>query len=381
MSKEREGLNDFETFNNEPQGRINFSRGRERFLSLVLRYPSDVVKQAAKKFKKLNFDSKKALAITASNTGLVLFSLIDLPMMVEAPDLESHQPTFEYLSQGGIHVAIDVDGLPVNYTTPDGRQIKLDRKTVLEVKKKAISLEESEIIDEVETNEDFSLKPLKPPLDNFSPEHPGILTLPTDALSEEKLENKGVEIIQGKLTQLTIRENAFSKGAPLETFNNTGRHLKIVLADGPLVSRRYLLDPKYDQVRDLVPETNTGEYRRAKIAEFEKKIDNDRQRFKQKAKESDDLFLLEVYNNIVRGYKSSIFLYRQFTEDELLLDMRSATRAGGMYFTPSTPMGETIIFVAAGESPTISQNRIEIFFDSKGICQIEPRGRVAQLAL
>ena len=121
-------------------------------------------------------------------------------------------------------------------------------------------------------------------------EHPRTSELPKDVLSEEELKKRGIEIIQADNTNLYIREGAFAQGEPLADFNNGDRELTIVLINGPVVSPYFMSDPKYAEVKKLLPEEIRKEesivqYREKRVKEQELQVEYFRQDAKELAEE------------------------------------------------------------------------------------------------
>ena len=203
-----------------------------------------------------------------------------IPDLRGAPSLAESQ--YKYLSVNDIKVvAIDKEGIPVFYKLPDGKKVSFDREEVDKLREEAISSGEPVII---------KIFPYvtKSPKDQYAPsvEPPETLKLPADVLSEEKLKKRGIEIIQANNTNLYVRKGAFGKGAPLEIFNKISNKLTIVLIDGPVVSPYFMSDPKYAEVKKLLPEEIRKEesivqYREKRVKEQELQVEYFRQYVKE----------------------------------------------------------------------------------------------------
>jgi hypothetical protein len=85
---------------------------------------------------------------------------------------------------------------------------------------------------------------LRAPPEVFSKEHPEIKDLPDDVVSEEKLKEYGVSIIQVNKTKdsplLYIRQNAFGKDGIFAEQTASGDKLTIVVIDGYVLAGNYL---------------------------------------------------------------------------------------------------------------------------------------------
>jgi hypothetical protein len=95
-----------------------------------------------------------------------------------------------------------------------------------------------------------------------SKEHPIITELPGDVVSEEKLKEYGVNIIQvGKdkfSPMLYIRESAFREGGVLEGQEASGKPINIVVIDGIALDQNYIsLDgnPELEKIKSYLPVT------------------------------------------------------------------------------------------------------------------------------
>jgi len=181
---------------------------------------------------------------------------------------------------------ISVEGsIPTGYVLFDGTSSVFDRTEVEGLRQQAISSNEPTII---------AMFPYKGPyisLHQFDPkhpeQHPQLLKLPEDVLSDEELREKGVTIIQSDHVSLHIRKSAFEKDGPLARFNDGFmKTMTIALIDGSTVSRDFMQDPKYDKVRSLAPESDTTkssieEYKKDQIKSAQEKINSLQQEINQ----------------------------------------------------------------------------------------------------
>lgn len=158
------------------------------------------------------------------------------------------------LQNGGKLLYDTKEDIPLRYVFPNGKQVNFDKVEMERLKGKATASGEPEIITVIPYGQKE-----KPSKFRHTPEHPQTLNLPKDVLTTEELEKRGITIIQPPKNpdypnpvNLYIRKGAFEEGAPLADFNNTGRKLTIALVDAPFLAQRFLQDPRYDNVKDIL---------------------------------------------------------------------------------------------------------------------------------
>lgn len=169
-----------------------------------------------------------------------------MPKELPTPRLLEDEPG-ELVEVSGVVVQLSRGRLPIYSIGQDGVREDFNLERMRTLRDRAKSLAEPEIVKmlsaRVEQAEQLSHKQDK----NESPFH---YELPEDTLDKEQLKTFGVEIIQAEGSKLYIRRGAFGEGALLSSFVEGPRKLKIVLMDSQVVSKRFLDDPKYDEVRD-----------------------------------------------------------------------------------------------------------------------------------
>jgi len=146
-----------------------------------------------------------------------------------------------------------VDDIPTSYDLFDGTTGVFPKQEVVKLRSLAMDLREPQIITMLPYKGKYVLKyPFSP---KHPEQHPQLLKLPKDVLSDKQLTEKGVTIIQSDSVRLHIRKSAFEKDGPLARFDDGSvKKITIVLIDGLAVLREYMQDTKYDTVRHLIPE-------------------------------------------------------------------------------------------------------------------------------
>ncbi len=161
----------------------------------------------------------------------------------ETPSPTEPKKSRSFLRYENITLLIE-DGLPVNYTVSPTDMyglpftVDFDQTEVTAKRNEAINSGAPQIVNILEAGS-------TPKISTYSREHPFIKDLPSDTLPDEEVAQRGVRIIQGKDTHLSVRKAAFEPGGPLDAFNSTGRKLRIILVDGPTIHSNYMQDPKY----------------------------------------------------------------------------------------------------------------------------------------
>jgi len=199
---------------------------------------------------------------------------------------------------------ISVEGsIPTGYVLFDGTSSIFDRTEVEGLRQQAISSDEPTIIAM------FPYKGAYISPDQFKPkhpeQHPQLLKLPEDVLSDEELSEKGVTIIQSDSVRLHIRKSAFEKDGPLARFNDGFmKKITIALIDGPAVSTDFMQAPKYDKIRGLAPKSDTTkssieEYRKDQIKNAQEKINSLQQEINQQRNltDPDQNTIENLFNN------------------------------------------------------------------------------------
>lgn len=252
------------------------------------------------------------------------------PVSAPLPDFVSSEKSFlenNYINAGGGHrVYLNREGIPLKYTVEGGKEVILDLKTMKKMRDKAISSGEREIVTMI-LDDPHETGIIYPP----SVEHPETRHLPDDVLSDEELNNRGIEIIQSRYTSLYIREGAFDENGPLVNFNSTGRNIRIVLVDGPTVSQYFMKDDKYAKVRDLVPSIDEEKksiktYRKERIESLEKQLTlqprDMRDGFMMPDVYSDyykdDYYNSELFRSGLKNIKELIAAYKNMKDEDVL---------------------------------------------------------------
>ncbi len=290
---------------------------------------------------------------------------------VQSPENDDNIPALQaptsettYYEYGDTKVIVDEKGIPFKYLKKDGTEVRLDRQFIEKIQQEAVNSQEPQFA--------TLIKIEKPPIPQPKPsiEHPVLINLPKDLVSERELEKRGISIIQPDNTQLFIREGAFGKGAPLEQFNATDRKLKIVILNGPVISKAYMSDPKYAPFRYLLDERNKqiAEYKTEQIQSYRDEIDYWKAELK-KARSIGASTQIASAERTLLNFKRILYEYQNvFTNEEFIsLMVGNSSDAAGLYFGTRNIGNElsTVIFVAAGEKKT-PDDRILFSFDSKG---------------
>lgn len=266
------------------------------------------------------------------------------------------------LNVNGYKIFINGAGLPYKYKDPTGGETQFDMKSVTAARESALKSEEPEVIDLIPVPPSSFISSAI----SYSRDHPETPKLPDDVLSEAKLREHGIKIIQADDTTLFIRQGAFEEDGPLAQFDGK-RKLIIAVLDAPAVIYSAAKDPKYDQVRKLLHEKEiyVKNSRFVKIAQIEEELNTLRKDPGVKAAVGRDTLL---------SLKVLEYEYRHtITDEQIALETSIDTaEAAGEYFYPeiSGIASTAVVFIAAG-----SYNRpsglIRVFFDSNGNCQVD----------
>lgn len=256
------------------------------------------------------------------------------------------------------------DSGPLGYINGD-EQVLFDQKELAQKKTKAI---ETGIPQSIVTIMSAGDSPDFVSAYQASEEKPMLSELPADVVSEKELERRKIKIINtpGEV-KLWIRESAFQEEGVLEYFDGdqeTG--MIIVLVDGPVVDRRFLNDPVYDDVRDALPDMTRDleVFRAEKIRFFSELVDY----YKEALANCKDPKERESIGDIIHGLDLDLQFYGSLSEDQLLLEMvEDDSEAAGKYFSPSSIPGRenALLFVAVGKGNKL-QTGVDIYFDANG---------------
>lgn len=285
--------------------------------------------------------------------------------------------------------------IPTGYFLPDGKRITFDKEWVEQLRKKAISSGEPQVIVAfpAEVRGD-----IKDTWKNYAaPEHPQTKDLPEDILSEKQLKEKGVTIIQPprNQTKLHIRKGAFEDG-PLADLNNQKRKLNIVLIDGPFIAHRFLQEERYDKFRHFIPPENINNLVKIEKASLRDSIDYYRKQLNK--------FRLSPGNGAKASFaeldlvdaKSKLMIFEsgKLTNEQIAKLVPPRNAPVGQYFEPYSkgpvnvpiitgsvlselekdnskdnndkivPTDEANVFLCVGEPDTLQQ--VTLFFTSDG---------------
>lgn len=285
---------------------------------------------------------------------------------------------------------IDVErGLPKSYVLFDGTSGVFNPQEVADLRRLAMYLGEPQIITTL------PFKGMYPLPNTFSPkhpeQHPQLLTLPKDVLSDKQLkEEKGIDIIQSNHTRLYIRPKAFEKDGPLARFDDGSRKkMTIVFVDGPAVSTEFMQDTKYDTVRHLIPEdaikSNPEEYKMGQIKLTQEKISSLLQTIEfqrrlivpdQKAIESlfKDLLLVKIRLFFLENALSPQLKNEEFISSHKPLKTGAYDRGPELTITnPNSDLPIKLhphvkIFLAVGTVPETPN--LVVYFDNNGSLKI-----------
>ncbi len=282
----------------------------------------------------------------------------------------------------GVKLFINHEGLPISLVTPDGNSVRYDLDKMRLIRDKSISLHEPEPIDAIkllsDSTDDTLIDELPQTIaSSVTPAKPETASLPHDVLSSEELLQKGIDIIQGKSTNLYIRSGAFEKGEPLSGIRSTRRRMTIALLDTPIVNKAALVDPKYDSIRDYMTEIDyTNQINNFKQISIESSIDFlARLRIITNEVSSDlkiqnpQTGLNAIEESMLRCKEQSLLL-GTLNEAELISVVASGgffgDTAGGMYMTKNN--GHEVILLAVGKAlPPV--NHYTLYFTPNGEVQ------------
>lgn len=287
------------------------------------------------------------------------------PLLPESIPIATPIPEDRYLASFVPYDGYDGEELSVKFWFSDGTEFMPDMGVVEEMKEKAISSGEPQILAMFSKMND----PFYRPDADFLEGHPILPDLPEDVLSEEELAVNGVKIIQAPNTSLHIRKQAFEEGGPLAELTGKGgsEKLTIVLVNGPVVAKGFMGDPRYDGVRNILPNSygSVEEYRLKKIKEFKSDLESLRKKLAR------DPYALSLYS--ILELKSFIYAYENgIVTDNQLLERKWAEFEGctGWY---GTGLWENLglkrysnrtILIAVGQRESVSKQ--VVYFDSNG---------------
>ncbi len=300
---------------------------------------------------------------TASFEPIPISTPASEPTFSSKPTEITKEPEYDYSEYWGVKVAFDKkSGLPVKYVLEDGKEVRFDMEQMKKLREEALISGESQIATMILL--DNAIQGNKRSYgteSDYSIEHPKITDLPSDVLSEEELGSKGVSIIQaGNITNLFIRRGAFEEGNSLAAFNNTGRKLTILLLDGSIIDPKYLVDPKYTNTVNNIPQENRSvkDRRDFMVKNAGANIDGIRQAIK-KLKESNkivDQSLVELmFEQKKIGYR-----YKNLMSDEQIRNEYFDPQAQGLYHLFKD---NTTIFLSLGGH---AFNYITVYITPKG---------------
>ncbi len=275
------------------------------------------------------------------------------------------------LSYADVDIYLDKNYLPLRYIRKNVGEDRFrpitsfDRDTVLAIRDKAISSGEPQLLEAIAVNKSLAT--------HISPEHPRVKELPKDTLPEDEVARRGVNIIQAKQTTLHVRQTAFEPGGPLDSFNNTGRKLRIILVDGPVVHTAFMEDPKYDGVKRAVKTweklnkaevpANPEVMRKFLITTSQKRLEVIRLGLSSSTLQSAEKIDLEM--DLMKQQQIAAEI-QNISGEELIrkylvqLNAREAAGLYDRYFAPD----EEAVFVAAGRS--IAKSKWIVGFNSSG---------------
>lgn len=329
---------------------------------------------------------------------IVLTGGLILPLLAACappPNTSIPEPTPASASNSELfyqdNLVLNNEGLPVRYMLEDGTVGSFDVNQVREMRQKAISSGEFQVLAM------FRYSPTKysdayyqkQPPDTGSKEHPVLLDLPRDVLSEEKLAANGVQIINTDNTSLYIRKQAFEEGGPLAELAGKGgsEKLTIVLVDGPAVARVFLEgNPKYAGVIDLLPNfrDNVNEYRLEKVKELKAQLELLREKFnnatEMAANYSGNQHRMLALKEEIYAYETGVITDKQVLEEKAVEDspyIAGKYVVNGTSFNPEVKIGSTIaykanphndrtIFVAVGRPGVAGFTKKVVYFDPNG---------------
>jgi hypothetical protein len=323
----------------------------------------------------------KALEATGISQAAAVIAAEEQPPQHKPPEAASAAPNETHLN--GFRVFFDGEEMPTHYITPGGEEVRLDRKKLLEAKRNAIQNKEIEFVKILPAEAKID-EPPSPSL-----EHPVLSEKPTNALSEEQLEKRGIKIVQSPHVEFFLRAPAFEEGGVFETFTEGGpRKLKIVLVDGPVAAAPFIQDKRYDEVRPYLEDRtylNKDDFLSPEFAqEFKKKQENLlaslRKQLEQAASNP------EYTRSMIQAAKETLYKLDNLGEEDLLKFLAEKTTSrSGLYIPPYDPEkphyfkypeksrqepGTAVLFIAAGESVQPVEE-VKMFFDENGKFQIK----------
>lgn len=284
--------------------------------------------------------------------------------------IEALSPTPEHLPANvidnyGSKLFLNSDGLPEKLIDVNGNTFELDVVEAARLREKAVASKEPEILQMFPLDVEINL----PLTDEQKKEHPVYTELPKDVVSPEELASYGIKIIQSGNSQLHIRKQALEEGGPLHDFTVRNRKLTIVLMDSDIVSKHYLSDPKYDEVREMLGTYESLDIvgtRNDYVKGYQDKLGQKRNLVSTTPSFYDEYSTLAVKSDIYWAAKllsderikaSNIQEYQE-TETERKIAL------GARYIPPQTDFPATIFLPMGSKGDPLSYNRV--YFDSKG---------------
>lgn len=239
---------------------------------------------------------------------------------------------------------------PLKYfSSEDKKDVILDQEKLKKLREKAISSKETQIIAGIVVNGNGAFIGSGMAGDrDYLREHPYVLELPKDVLSEAELSKKGVTIIQPEGTQLYIRKGAFGDGGPLENLSKAGRKLNIILVNGGVLDDKYLKDPQYKDIVESFSERNrsVGNYRNALVWNEVKNMQKWQNELKKLSKKG---FSSQDIENLILESKIKIYNYSKlYSDEQIRREDNNFNKAGEYCLHGKTPLA--IVYLGSQKS-------------------------------
>lgn len=279
--------------------------------------------------------------------------------------VEPLDPKRDALEVDGYKFIVNSDGIPQGYTDPKGEYTRFNMAKMSELRENATRDRLPEVVglikienpsdDEREISYDEKVRPF-------------FKELPEDVLSEEELAQHGVRIIQAENSKLNIRQSAFEEGGSLAHLEQKGRKLIISLVDGNAISRDLMKDSRYDEVRQMLPETNTDpkKYLEKRLNELEIAVNQsiaDAEQAKNEVVLDAALHFVLEHKTYLEAYKSGFITEEQLEHEEA----EKNAFYSGKYFSPkySGIDNTEVVFVPVGRSDS-RINSLRMYFSETG---------------
>lgn len=339
-----------------------------------------------------------ALSQAAKATDALLHEQLHQPTIVKTvkevnPEIEKfendwnsvsnkQETTNQYNSQELGKVRIITDGktnLPTEYILPDGQIINVDQQQAAAVREKAIETGQYQLLSFTATFKESPAQFISS-TSQVSEEHAPVFEKPKRTLSSQDLEKRGIKIIQGKFTQMDIKESAFQENGIFNTYAPTGeKKMIITLVESSAFFKQLLDNPEYSRIKDNSPEfpkETIDEIRERIVTQYKEMAEKNLIMLKNAKDNTTEKFLgqitastlleVDLFRSLPEKYIIQIGLLKNGPhgsfEDLISKDVLRESRTVGLYFNIGPDESE--IFNLVPYNTTIYG--FGVYCDSKG---------------